>query len=237
MSESEEIPITKGDFILIDYIGRIKDTGQIFALTNEEVAKKEKMHRDDGIYGPELVVVGERWVIEGLDDALLTLKVGEQDTIVEIPPEKAFGGRDPTRVKTIPIREFRKRDLKPQAGMTFRYKGSLATVQSASGGRVRLDLNHPLAGKILSYEVRVLKKIEDINEKIKELMKRRISALSEAIEIEVKEDKVSIRIPKEFFFTEGLQFAKSGIAGDIHKFFEDITSVEFVEVYERQPQV
>ncbi|MHA2062165.1 MAG: FKBP-type peptidyl-prolyl cis-trans isomerase [Candidatus Sifarchaeia archaeon] len=233
MSEAEEIKIDKGDFILIDYIGRIKDSGQIFALTNEEIAKKEKMHRDDGIYGPELVVVGERWVVEGLDDALLTLKVGEQDAIVEIPPEKAFGGRDPSRVKTIPIREFRKRDLKPQAGMTFRYKGSLATVQSASGGRVRLDLNHPLAGKILSYEVTVLRKIEDMTEKIKELMKRRISTLSESIEIDVQEDKVSIKIPKEFFFTEGLQFAKSGMAGDIHKFFEDITSVEFLEVYER----
>ncbi len=233
MSETEEKSISKGDFLLIDYIGRIKDTGQIFVLTNEEVAKEEKMHRDDGVYGPELVVVGERWVVEGLDDALLTLKIGEQDAIVEIPPEKAFGGRDPSRVKTIPIREFRKRDLKPQAGMTFRYKGSLATVQSASGGRVRLDLNHPLAGKVLSYEVTVLKKIEDMTEKIKELMKRRISTLSEAIEIDVQEDKVSIKIPKEFFFTEGLQFAKSGIAGDIHKFFEDITSVEFLEVYER----
>lgn len=233
MSEAEDIRIDKGDFVLIDYIGRIKDSGQIFALTNEEIAKKEKMHRDDGIYGPELVVVGERWVVEGLDDALLTLKVGEQDAIVEIPPEKAFGGRDPSRVKTVPIREFRKRDLTPQAGMTFRYKGSLATVQSASGGRVRLDLNHPLAGKVLSYEVTVLRKIEDMTEKIKELMKRRISTLSESIEIDVQEDKVSIKIPKEFFFTEGLQFAKSGMAGDIHKFFEDITSVEFLEVYER----
>ncbi len=233
MSEAEEIRIDKGDFVLIDYIGRIKDSGQIFALTNEEIAKKEKMHRDDGIYGPELVVVGERWVIEGLDDALLTLKVGEQDAIVEIPPEKAFGGRDPSRVKTVPIREFRKRDLKPQPGMTFRYKGSVATVQSASGGRVRLDLNHPLAGKVLSYEVTVLKKIEDMTEKIRELMKRRISTLSETIEIDVQEEKVSIKIPKEFFLLEGLQFAKSGMAGDIHKFFEDITSVEFLEVYER----
>ncbi len=233
MSESEEIEINKGDFVLIDYIGRIKDTGKIFALTNEEIAKKEKMHRDDGIYGPELVVVGERWVVEGLDDSLLTLKVGEQDAIVEIPPEKAFGGRDPSRVKTVPIREFRKRDLKPQAGMTFRYKGSLATVQSASGGRVRLDLNHPLAGKVLSYEVTVLRKIEDMTEKIKELMKRRLSTLSETIEIDVQEDKVSIKIPKEMFFAEGIQFAKSGIAGDIHKFFEDITLVEFLEVYER----
>ncbi len=237
MSESEEIPINKGDFLLIDYIGRIKDTDQIFALTNEEIAKKEKMHREDGVYGPELVVVGERWVVEGLDDALLTLKVGDQNASLEIPPEKAFGGRDSSRVKTIPIREFRKRDLKPQVGMTFRYKGSLATIQSVSGGRVRLDLNHPLAGKILSYEVTILKKIEDTKECIMELMKRRISTLPETLEIDVKEDKISIAIPKELFFMEGLQFAKSGIASDIHKFFEEFTSVEFIEVYERQPQV
>ena len=233
MSESEEIPINKGDFLLIDYIGRIKDTGKIFALTNEEAAKKEKMHREDGVYGPELVVVGERWIVEGLDDALLTLKVGEPDNTIELPPEKAFGGRDSSRVKTIPIREFRKRELKPHVGMTFRYKGSLATIQSVSGGRVRLDLNHPLSGKILSYEVTVLKKIEDTTEKIMELMKRRISTLPETLEIELQEDKVIIKIPKELFLMEGLQFAKSGIAGDIHKFLDNIALVEFLEVYER----
>jgi len=32
--------VKKGDFIAIDYVGKVKETGQIFDLTNEEVAKK-----------------------------------------------------------------------------------------------------------------------------------------------------------------------------------------------------
>ena len=34
----------KGDFVLIDFIGRVKDTGEVFDLTQEDVAKKENVY-------------------------------------------------------------------------------------------------------------------------------------------------------------------------------------------------
>ena len=62
--------LQKGDFILIDYTGKVKETNEVFDTTKEEVAKKEHLHKEGEIYEPKLVVVGEGWVLKALDDAL-----------------------------------------------------------------------------------------------------------------------------------------------------------------------
>ena len=49
--------------------------------------------------------VGEGWVLKGLDDALLAANVDEPLKI-EIPPDKAFGERDTSKVRIIPLRKL-----------------------------------------------------------------------------------------------------------------------------------
>ena len=83
--------LQKGDFIIVDYTAKIKETGEIFDTTSEETAKKEKLHKEGDIYEPKLVVVGEGWVLKALDEALPKLKIKKKDS-VEIPPEKALDG-------------------------------------------------------------------------------------------------------------------------------------------------
>ena len=51
--------------------------------------------------------------------------------------------------------------------MIFNFEGRLAKILSVSGGRVIVDFNHPLAGKTVIYNLNVLRKVEDLNEKIK----------------------------------------------------------------------
>lgn len=99
------MPFAKGDFILIDFVAKIKETGEIFDLTIEEIAKKENIYREDEIYEPMLVVFGEGWILEGLEEELIKMNPGEQK-IIELPPEKAFGSRDPSKIKVIPAREL-----------------------------------------------------------------------------------------------------------------------------------
>ena len=53
------MPIEKGDFILIDYVAKVKETGEVFDTTTEEVAKKERLYKEGEIYESKLVVVGE----------------------------------------------------------------------------------------------------------------------------------------------------------------------------------
>ncbi|UCE57524.1 MAG: FKBP-type peptidyl-prolyl cis-trans isomerase, partial [Candidatus Bathyarchaeota archaeon] len=91
------MPIKKGDFLFINYAGKVKETGEMFDTTKEEEAKIEKLYKEGEIYEPKLVVVGENWVLKTLDESLLKFKIKKKD-VVEIPPEKAFGPRDPEKV-------------------------------------------------------------------------------------------------------------------------------------------
>ena len=65
----------KGDFILINYTGKVKETNEVFDTTDEEVAKKEHLHKEGEIYEPKLVVIGEGWVLKALDEALLGMEL------------------------------------------------------------------------------------------------------------------------------------------------------------------
>jgi FKBP-type peptidyl-prolyl cis-trans isomerase SlyD len=97
------------------------------------------------------------------------MKDGEEKTI-QLPPEEAFGERDPKLVQLVPMSEFKKQGIKPQVGMAITSEGNTGIIRSVSGGRVRLDFNHELAGKNLEYQMKVDSVIEDDVEKVKSLI-------------------------------------------------------------------
>lgn len=223
------MPIEKGDFILVDYVGKVKETGDVFDTTNEEVAKEEKLSKEGEIYEPKLVVVGEGWVLRALDDGLLSLEVKKTDSI-EIPPEKAFGPRDPEKVRLVPLRRLTARGISPKIGMRVEFDKKLATIRTMGSGRVQLDFNPPLAGKTLVYEVTVKKKLETKTEKIAALIHRRVPTVDvEKFDFKVTKTSIIVDIPEEAFYLEGLQLAKRGLATDIQKFFPEMTKARFVE--------
>lgn len=156
----------KGDFVRINFIGRIKDTGEVFDLTYEDIAKKEGLYNKNTIYRPVPIVVGEGFVIKGLDDALLEMNVGEKKKIV-VKPEDAFGERDPNLVRVFSLTFFEEQKIKPKPGMVVDFSGMKGRIQAVDGGRVRVDFNNPLAGRELEYEVEIVEKIDDPKEKIK----------------------------------------------------------------------
>ena len=228
------MPLQKGDFILIDYIGKVKETGEVFDTTIEEIAKKERLYKEGEIYEPKLVVLGEGWVLKALEDEILKLDVGAKSTI-EIPPEKAFGPRDPEKVRLVPLRRLVAKGITPQIGMRIEYEGKMATVRTVGAGRVQLDFNPPLAGKTLVYEVTVQKKLETKTEKINALIHRRIPIVDiEKFKLKITKTNITIEMPEDAFYIEGIQLAKRGIAMDIQKFFPEVTAVKFVEIFKRE---
>jgi len=225
------MPFEKGDFILIDYVARVKDTGEIFDVTIEEVARKENVFRENEIYRPILVVLGEGWLLKSLEEKLMEMEQGEEKD-VELSPEEAFGSRDPSKIKVIPARELSKRGITPRPGITVEMDGKPATVRSVGSGRVVLDFNHPLAGKTLIYHVKIVKKLDKDKDKILALIDRRIPNVNiEKFSISIRKGTVTIEIPEEARFLEGIQFAKRGIARDLEHLFPEISSVRFVETY------
>ena len=228
------MPIKKGEFIFINYTSKVKETGEIFDTTNEEVAKKEKLYKEGEIYEPKLVVVGENWVLKALDEALQKFKIKKKDS-VEIPPEKAFGNRDPEKVRLVPLRRLAARGITPKLGMPLEYDGKLATVRTMGSGRVQLDFNPPLAGKTLVYEVTVEKKLKTNTEKIAALIHRRIPAVeAEKFNFKIGKTNVTVKMPEEAFYVEGIQLAKRGSALDIQRYLPEIKTVKFVETFKKR---
>jgi peptidylprolyl isomerase len=228
--------LQKGDFILINYTAKVKETNEVFDTTNEEVAKKEHLHKEGEIYEPNLVVVGEGWVLKALDDSLTTMEINKPAT-VEIPPDKGFGQRDPEKVRRVPLKQLLAKEINPVIGARIEYQGKMASVRAIGAGRVLLDFNPPLAGKTLIYDVTVNKKLESNEEKIGALVHRRIPVVEENnFKLTIQDTSLTIDMPETAFYIEGIQIAKRGIAMDIQKFIPDIAETKFVEAFKAEPK-
>lgn len=228
--------LQKGDFVLIDYVGKVKESGEVFDTTSEETAKKEHLYKEGDTYESKLVVIGEGWVIKALDESLTGMEVGKP-SVVEISPDKAFGDRDPEKVKRVPLKQLLAKEITPTLGARIEYSGKTATIRAVGAGRVLLDFNPPLAGKTLIYDATVKKKLETTEEKIPALIHRRVPGIEQTkFEFTAKAKAVSINMPEEAYYVEGIQLAKRGIAMDIQRFFKDITAVTFIETFKAEPK-
>jgi FKBP-type peptidyl-prolyl cis-trans isomerase SlyD len=108
---------------------------------------------------PLTYVQGSDQIILGLEDHLEGMNAGDQ-TKVSIPAEKAYGTHDPEAVHDFPKDAFESPE-KISVGMTVQGTSQQgqpfsAVVTKVSDDEVTLDLNHPLAGKTLEFEVSVV---------------------------------------------------------------------------------
>ncbi len=226
--------LQKGDFILIDYVAKVKETNEIFDTTQEEVAKKERLGKEGDIYEPKLVVLGENWVLKALDEALTAMDADKPQS-VEISAEKGFGQRDPEKIKRVPIKQLYAKEINPVVGARIEFQGKMATVRSTGSGRVLLDYNPPLAGRTLIYDVKITKKLDLAEEKIGALIHRRVPVVEEnKFQIALNAINLTINMPEETFYVEGIQIAKRGIAMDIQKFLPEIAETKFVETFKSE---
>ena len=181
--------LKKGDFIEVDYVGKIKDENKIFDLTNEEIAKKEKVYHKDHNYKPIIICLGFNDIIKGLDEELINKDLGNYK--IEIKAEKAFGKKTYDLIKLVPSSIFTKENIRPFPGLQVNIEGLIGTVRSVSGGRSLIDFNHPLAGKDLIYEVEIKRIIINLEEKLKSLLELK---LGKEIEFSIINDKAVIKL-------------------------------------------
>ena len=217
----------EGDFVRINYVGRVKESGKVFDTTYEDVAKKEGIYDPNYAYRPIPVVVGGGFVLKGVDEALLQMNVGEKKKIV-IPPEKAFGKRDPSLIKLISLSEFKKQNIQPRPGMSISVNNRSGRIISVSGGRVKVDFNHPLAGKELEYELEVVEKIEKPEDKVKAIIEYFSKVPPENIIASIRKKSVEISFKPR---VDMRITAKQVLADSIKKWIEGIEKVKFVEEF------
>ena len=187
--------IKKGDFVAIDFVGRIKETGHIFDLTKKDVAEKEKIANRSADYSPRVICVGNHDIVHGLDHFLEGKEAGKKYT-VDLTSEDAFGKKNAKLIKMVPLNIFKKQNINAFPGLQVNIDGMLGIIRTASGGRVLVDFNHPLAGKELSYEIEVKHIVKDDAEKVAGVIK---SLIGRKVACHVKDGtaKVDLDLPKE----------------------------------------
>ena len=160
--------IEKKDFIEIEFTGRVKD-GEIFdSNIKEDLEKLHQGHNHEIEAKPFIFCIGEGMFLKAIEDFLLG-KPDKGHYEIELKPEEAFGNRDPKLIQMIPLKVFAQQKTPPSPGAMFNFDGRIGKTLTVSGGRVMVDFNNPLAGKIVDYRINVNRKITDINEKIKAL--------------------------------------------------------------------
>ena len=219
-----------GDLILLDFTAKVKDTGDLIETTIEEEGKKIGEFDEDFVFKPRLVAVGASWVLKGLDEALEEAEVGNQVNI-EISPEKGFGVRDTSKTRLIPLRKFRDKADQVTVGAEIEIDGRIGIVRFVGSGRAQIDFNHRYAGRTLEYKFTVVKKIEQNEEMINEIIERRIPNSIGKINVKVEQNIASIVIPDEYFLLEGLQIIKRAIANEIMKYVNDVNEVSYIEQF------
>lgn len=230
------MPLDKDSLIFANYTARVKDTGEAIETTLEDEAKKLKIHDATKRYEPKLIAVGEGWLISGLDEAVKGMDVGQRKEI-ELSPEKAFGQRDPTQTRMIPLRKFGERANELAVGDSIEVENRVGVVRFIGSGRAQIDFNHRLAGKSIVYDFEVLKKVETDDEKFRALIDRRFAGEGSKVTFSLKEEQLEVIVPEDLFLTEGLQIIKKGISTDVFKFVPSVTSLTFVEKFVNEKPV
>ncbi|MCL4436758.1 MAG: peptidylprolyl isomerase [Thaumarchaeota archaeon] len=221
----------KGSLVLVHMTARVKDTGEVIETTMSEDAKKLGVYDESRKYEPRLVAVGESWVLKGVDEALAKAEIGKKIT-VEVPPEKAFGARDPEKVRRIPLRKFGDKADELAVGDEVDVDNRIGLVRFIGSGRAQVDFNHRYAGKVLVYDLKPEKELTTSNEKIIALIRRRLPVEAEKISLDIKDGEATVKLPQDAYLAEGLQIIKRAASTDIFKHVSEISKVNFIETYE-----
>ena len=215
--------IQKGDFIRVSYTG--KNDGRVFDTTDEEVAKANDIYNEKGKYGGDVIIVGSGHTVAGLDEDLVGKEVGYSG-IITIPPEKAFGIRNPELIETIPITKFEQR---PQVGMPVQVDGRQGVVIRAIGRMVQVDFNRFLAGQTVTYDYEIKEKIEDNEGKVKGILGLYIG---KEFSVEIKDGTATVEIEPDLTFNQRWLMSKRQIAKELID-NTDITEVVYLERYNK----
>lgn len=133
-----------GDVVSVHYTGKLED-GTIFDSSRESEPLEFKL--------------GSGSVIEGFDQAVTGMEVG-QSREVRIAPDDAYGARREEMQLDIPRSQL-PAEIEPREGEMLGIQvapgqQAVARIASVADDTVTLDLNHPLAGETLIFDIELV---------------------------------------------------------------------------------
>ena len=136
--------VKAGDTVSIHYTGTLND-GSVFDSSDGRE--------------PLQFTVGTGQIISGLDKAIPGMVIGDEKT-VNVPADEAYGQKDPNALQPVPRDQF-PADIPLEVGVQLQVQtpnGQVMSVSIAEVGEdaVVLDANHPLAGKDLTFAIKLI---------------------------------------------------------------------------------
>jgi peptidylprolyl isomerase len=135
--------IKKGDKVKVEYTGKLKD-GSVFDTSEGK--------------DPLSFEIGAKQVIPGFEKEIESMQVGEEKTF-SLSVEDGYGPVRAELQQEVPIDKLPP-EPEPKEGMMLLMKAPTgqqipAKIIKVADGKVTIDLNHPLAGKELTFTVKV----------------------------------------------------------------------------------
>jgi peptidylprolyl isomerase len=136
--------VENGLFISVDYTGTL-DNGEVFDSSEGR--------------SPLEVEMGKGQLIKGFEAALVDMALNEKKTFT-LTPEEAYGPRDEKR-----MHRFARADVPPEMDPQVGQAIALTTpdgrqvparIADVDDDQVTVDLNHPLAGQALTFDIEVV---------------------------------------------------------------------------------
>lgn len=139
------MPVKNGDKVKVHYKGTLSD-GAVFDSSQGK--------------DPLEFTVGQGQVIPGFENGVIGMSAGEKKTI-NIPCAEAYGEYSDEAVFSIG-KENLPLGMEPAAGQQLQMvspEGQVfqVIIKEVSGNEIKLDANHPLAGKDLTFELELVK--------------------------------------------------------------------------------
>ena len=136
--------VETGTFVSVHYKGTLQN-GEVFDTS-------EGRH-------PLEVQMGAGQLISGFENALMGMSLKEKK-VFTLDPDEAYGQKDESLTHSFPRADV-PAEIKPEVGQTVALaspegKQVPATITEVDDEKVVLDLNHPLAGETLTFDIEVV---------------------------------------------------------------------------------
>jgi len=136
--------VAKDMFVSVEYTGTLEN-GEVFDTSQGRQ--------------PLEIQMGAGQLIKGFEDALDGMALKEKKTFT-LEPEDAYGQRDESLTRDFPRADVPP-EMDPQVGQTVGLHDGQgqqipATIVDVTDENVTVDLNHPMAGKALTFDIEVV---------------------------------------------------------------------------------
>ena len=140
----KELPVDKGTRVTLHFALKFESGEVIDSTFDKDAATLE---------------IGDESLPENFEVYLMGMKAGDKASY-QVPPERAFGQRNPNNMQTFKRHEF-SADMVLDPGVMISFADARqqelpGVVSRVEGDQVEVDFNHPLSGRTLTFDVEII---------------------------------------------------------------------------------